>query len=163
MKKFFSEFKNFATKGNVVDMAVGVVVGGAFSKIVTSLVNNIISPLIGLATGGMDFGELVWVMKEAVTDADGVVVKEALTLNYGAFLQSVIDFLIIALSIFTVIRTIAKTREKLAAMNKKKLEEEAAEAAAAAEKAAQEAEEAKKHDPAVLLEEIRDLLKAQKQ
>ena len=158
MKKFFADFKAFATKGNVVDMAVGLVVGNAFKDIVNGLVKHIISPLIGLATGGVSFTELSIVLKEAVKDEAGEIVTEALTLNYGAFLQTIIDFLIIALSIFVVIRVMTNTQKRLASLNKKKLEEEAKAAEEAKKKAEAEAEEAKKKDPAYILGEIRDLL-----
>ena len=159
MKKFFSDFKKFATKGNVVDMAVGVVVGGAFSKIVTALVNNIITPLISLLTGGANFADLSVVLKAEVLDEAGEVIQEAVKLNYGAFLQAVIDFFIIALSIFTVIRVITKAQEKLG--EKKRLEEEAKKAEEEAKKKAAE-EEAKKNSPEVVLAEIRDILKDMK-
>ncbi|MBE6591167.1 MAG: large conductance mechanosensitive channel protein MscL [Ruminococcaceae bacterium] len=159
MKKFFSDFKKFATKGNVVDMAVGVVVGGAFSKIVTALVNNIITPLISLLTGGANFADLSVVLKAEVLDEAGEVIQEAVKLNYGAFLQAVIDFFIIALSIFTVIRIITKAQDKLG--EKKRLEEEAKKAEEEAKKKAAE-EEAKKNSPEVVLAEIRDILKDMK-
>ncbi len=166
MKKFLADFKEFATKGNVVDMAVGLVIGTAFKDIVNGLVNHIITPLIGLATGGGDFKDLKLVLREAVTEA-GQEVVPALTLNYGAFLQTIIDFLIIALSIFLVIRVMTGAKKRLAALNKKKLEEEAKlaaeQAAKAAEEEARKAEEAKKQDPAYILGEIRDLLKERKQ
>ncbi len=159
MKKFFSDFKEFATKGNVVDMAIGLVIGTAFKDIVNGLVSHIISPLIGLATGGVNFADLNVVLKEAVLDpATQEVIKEAVTLNYGAFLQTIIDFLIIAFSIFVAIRVMTNTQKKLASLNKKKMEEEAQKAAEAKAKQEAEAEEAKKKEPAYILGEIRDLL-----
>lgn len=129
MKKFLSDFKAFALKGNIVDMAVGVVIGGAFGKIVTSLVNDIITPLIGLLTGNISLAELKIVLAEAVLDAAGEVVTPELAITYGAFLQTVIDFLIIALSIFIVLRVAMNTRKKLEDMKKKEevVEEEAEE------------------------------------
>ena len=127
--KAFKEFKDFISKGNVMDMAVGVIIGGAFGKIVTSLVNDILMPLIGIITGGINFTEL------------SVKVGEA-ELTYGNFIQSVIDFLIVALCIFFMTKAIAKAGEKL----RKKQEEEAA--AAPAGPTSEE-----------LLTEIRDLLK----
>ena len=127
--KAFKEFKEFISKGNVMDMAIGVIIGGAFGKIVTSLVNDILMPLIGIITGGIDFTTL------------SVKVGEA-ELMYGNFIQSVIDFLIIALCIFFITKSIAKAGEKL----RKKQEEEAA--AAPAGPTSEE-----------LLTEIRDLLK----
>lgn len=99
MKKFISEFKEFISKGNVLDMAVGVIIGSAFSKIVTSLVNDIMMPLIGIIIGGYDFSNL------------GIKVGNA-KIMYGSFLQNVVDFLIIALSLFTVIKVINKFKKK---------------------------------------------------
>lgn len=151
MAKFFEDFKAFAMKGNVMDMAIGVVVGGAFGKIVTSLVSDIIMPLIGSVTGGANFTEWKWTLKEAVAekvDAAGTVIeaaKPAVTVNYGNFLQVTLDFLIIAFCIFLVIRMITKASESM-----KKKEEAPAPAAPAP-----------KPDDVVLLEEIRDLLKKQ--
>ena len=147
--KFLQDFKAFAMKGNVVDMAVGVIIGGAFGKIVTSMVNDIIMPPIGLLVGGVNFKDLKWVMKEEVLGADGAVETAAVTLNYGNFLQQTFDFLIIALSIFTMIRIITKLTEK------KKKEEAAAPAPAPAPAPEPSAEEK-------LLTEIRDLLKEKK-
>lgn len=131
------EFKDFAMKGNVVDMAVGVVIGGAFGKIVSSLVADIIMPPIGLLLGGVNFTDLKVTLKDAVV-TDGVQVAEAVTLNYGNFLQVTLDFLIIAFAIFMVIKAIMSFKKK----------EEAAPAAPPAPTKDQ-----------VLLEEIRDLLK----
>ena len=127
-----SEFKSFAMRGNVVDMAVGIVIGGAFGKIVSSFVNDVLMPPIGMMMGGVDFSDLSVVLKEAVGEA------AAVTLNYGAFIQSVVDFVIIAFAIFMVIK----------AMNNMKKKEE--EAPAAPPKPSAEVE---------LLTEIRDSLK----
>ena len=110
MGKFLQEFKEFAVKGNVVDMAVGVVIGGAFGKIVTSLVSDII-PLIGAATGGLTFTEWKWVIREAVMDGE-TVVKPELCLTWGNFLQVIFDFIIIALCIFMVIKGINKLKRE---------------------------------------------------
>ncbi|MCB9466588.1 MAG: large-conductance mechanosensitive channel protein MscL [Candidatus Eisenbacteria bacterium] len=129
-----SEFKAFAMRGNVVDMAVGVVIGGAFGKIVSSLVKDVIMPPIGLMMGGVDFTNLQIVLKEAVSDD-----IPAVTLNYGVFIQTVIDFLIIAFAIFMVVK----------AMNSAKKKEEAAPAAPPAPSKEE-----------VLLGEIRDILKS---
>ena len=137
---FIQDFKAFALKGNVVDMAVGVIIGGAFGKIVTSVVNNIIMPPIGVITGGVDFTDLKVTLKEAVVEGE-TVVSEAVTLNYGQFIQDVVDFLIIAFCIFLMIKGIAK-------LSRKK-EETPAEPAPAPEPSAEEK----------LLTEIRDLLK----
>lgn len=110
---FLQDFKAFALKGNVMDMAVGVIIGGAFGKIVSSLVADIIMPPIGLLIGGVNFTDLKWVMKPAVVE-DGKEVVAAVTLNYGNFLQVTFDFLIIALSIFMFVKLIARltTRKK---------------------------------------------------
>ncbi len=140
MGKFLSDFKDFAMKGNVVDMAVGVIIGGAFGKIVSSLVNDIIMPLVSLFTGSVSFTDLKYVMRPEELDAAGNVVKEALSFNYGMFIQNIVDFLIIAFSIFIALRFIMKFKKK---------EEEAP--APAPEPSAEEK----------LLSEIRDLLKAQ--
>ncbi|AVM57218.1 large conductance mechanosensitive channel protein MscL [Bacteroides heparinolyticus] len=138
---FLQEFKAFAMKGNVVDMAVGVIIGGAFGKIVSSIVADVIMPPIGLLVGGVNFTDLKWVMKSAeMVNGEEVA---AVTLNYGNFLQATFDFLIIAFSIFLFIKLIAKLGEK-----KKKEEAPAASPAPTKEE--------------VLLTEIRDLLKEKK-
>lgn len=126
------EFKEFALKGNVLDLSIAVVIGGAFGKIVSSLVDDIIMPIIGVLTGGIDFSYLSLVLKEGKGDLP------AITLNYGAFIQSTIDFLIIAFSIFLFIKSI----------NRFKRENKGA-----------EPETPKESDEVVLLREIRDLLK----
>lgn len=105
-KKFLSEFKEFALRGNVLDLAIGVIIGGAFNKIVSSLVQDIIMPPIGAITGGVDFKDLVYVLKPAVGETPAV------TLNYGSFIQNVVDFLIIALSIFIFIKVVTKLNRK---------------------------------------------------
>lgn len=137
---FIQDFKDFALKGNVMDMAVGVIIGGAFGKIVTSVVNNIIMPPIGVLTGGMDFTDLRLVIKDAVKEGDQVV-SEAVTLNYGIFIQDVVDFLIISFCIFLMVKGIAT-------LSRKK-DKKPAEPAPAPEPSAEEK----------LLTEIRDLLK----
>lgn len=150
MKKFFADFKAFAMKGNIIDMAVGVVVGGAFGKIVTSFVADIITPLLGILLGNMSVADLKWVIKPEVTElVDGVatVVEPELAMTYGNFIQNIIDFLIIALSIFIVLRIIMSVKK---AFEKKKEEE----AAAAPPPAPSE--------ELVTLREIRDLLKENK-
>lgn len=113
MSKFIEDFKKFAMKGNVLDMAIGVVVGGAFSKIVTSLVNDIIMPFFSLFTDSVQFTALKLVMRPAVLNEAGEVVKAEAAITYGAFIQNVVDFLLIALSIFCCIRLAAKVGEKL--------------------------------------------------
>lgn len=132
MKKFLEEFKAFAMRGNVLDMAVGVVIGGAFGKITTSLVNDIIMPLISMLTGGIDFSSWKWVLKAAQGDAAEVAV------NFGNFIAVVLDFIIIALAIFCMLKAINK-------LHKKKEEAPAAPPEPSAEEK--------------LLAEIRDLLK----
>jgi large conductance mechanosensitive channel len=126
IKKNVEEFKKFIARGNVIDLAVGVIIGGAFSSIVTSLVNNILTPILGLVLGGADFSKL------AITFKD-------IRIEYGAFIQSVIDFLIVAVCIFALVKFINKI------MHLKKKEEKPA--------------EPKKSAEVLLLEEIRDLLK----
>ena len=113
MKKFFEDFKAFAMRGNVIDMAVGVVIGGAFGKITTSLVNDIFMPLLGLLTGGVNFGGLFYALDgnqyasiEAATEA-GVG-----TINYGAFVQYIIDFVLVAFCMFLVIKLMNKMKKK---------------------------------------------------
>ena len=101
--KMIDEFKTFAMKGNVVDMAIGIIIGAAFGKIVTSLVNDIIMPPIGLLIGGVDFTDLKVVLKDASVDEAGKAIS-AVTLNYGAFIQTTIDFLIVAIAIFMMIK-----------------------------------------------------------
>ena len=139
---FLKDFKDFALKGNVVDMAVGVIIGGAFGKIVSSLVADVIMPPIGLLTGGVKFTELKWVLKPAEI-VDGVEQAAAVTLNYGNFLQTLFDFIIIAFSIFIMIRLMMKLKRK---------QEEAPAAPAAPPTPSKEE---------TLLTEIRDLLKEQ--
>ena len=141
---FLKEFKAFALKGNVVDMAVGVIIGGAFGKIVSSLVNDIIMPPIGLLVGGVDFTDLKLTIKDQVLDAAGAVVTPAVTWNYGAFIQQVVDFTILALCVFVMVKV----------MNKLMKKEEAKPAAPAPAPAPSKEE--------VLLTEIRDLLKEKK-
>ena len=141
MSNFLTDFKNFAMKGNVIDMAVGVIIGGAFGKIVTSLVNDVFMPAVGLLMGGINFKELKWVIKPEVKDAAGAVISPEATLNYGNFIQTTVDFIIIAFCIFLFIRLIGK-------LSRKK-EEVPAPPAPEPEPSAEEK----------LLTEIRDLLK----
>ena len=128
MKKFFHDFKEFAMKGNIIDMAVGVIIGGAFGKIVSSLVADIVSPLIGLLTGNVALKDLKWIIREAVTEGVGeeaVVVTPEVAMTYGNFLQAILDFILIALSIFIVLRLIMNAQKKIEEMKKKKEEEPA--------------------------------------
>lgn len=114
MGKFIQEFKEFALKGNVMDMAVGIIIGGAFGKIVSSLVNDIIMPPIGLITGS-SFDDAKVILREAQTDAaSGEVLKEAITLNWGSFVQATVDFFIIAFCIFLLIKLMNSLRKKQA-------------------------------------------------
>ena len=151
---FFDEFKKFAMRGNVVDLAVGVIIGGAFGKIVTSLVNDIIMPPIGVLLGNKNFTDLAVTLKAAqpeVLDEAGNVLQPAIAevlWKYGSFLQVTIDFLIIAISVFVMIKVI----NKLTSLRKQ-------EEAAAPEPAQPEPEPTKEE---VLLTEIRDLLKERK-
>ncbi len=144
-KSIFAEFKEFISKGNVIDMAVGVIIGGAFTKIVNSLVSDLIMPALGLLTGDIDFADLKIVLAEAVMDGE-TVVKEELAIRYGVFLDALINFLLIAIAVFVMVKIINTAREKAEKLKKKK-EEEAPAAPPAP-------------DPQiVLLTEIRDLLK----
>ena len=112
VRKLIDEFKEFALKGNVVDLAVGVVIGAAFGKIVSSLVNDVMMPPIGLITGGVDFSDKKFVLKSAIYDAAGRVKSPAVELAYGRFINNVIDFLIVALAIFLVVKLINAARRK---------------------------------------------------
>jgi large conductance mechanosensitive channel len=123
--KTIKEFKQFISRGNVMDLAIGVIIGSAFGKIVTSVVNDILMPLIGIIIGGLDFTNL------------SIKIKDA-TINYGMFIQNVIDFLIVAICIFIFIKIVSKFTKKT-----------------------EEKEEVKKDEQIILLEEIRDLLKKQ--
>jgi len=132
MKKIINEFKEFISKGNVLDLAVGVIIGGAFQKIVTSLVNDVFMPILGIVIGGLDFSNLTIQFKDA-------------TINYGLFIQNIIDFLIMAFCIFIIIKLFNNIRKKIEKKEEKK-------------------EEVKpvKSNEEILLEEIRDLLKEKK-
>ena len=141
MRKIFNEFKTFIARGNVIDLSVGVVMGTAFSKIVTSLVNDIIMPLVGIAIGGIDFTNLSIKLGDAV-------------INYGNFIQEVVNFLIIAFCIFIIVKAINKLTENLEKSKEKLLKKD--------EKKKEEVpKEEVKSNEEVLLIEIRDLLKKQ--
>jgi large conductance mechanosensitive channel len=135
------EFKEFAMRGNVVDLAVGIIIGGAFGKIVSSVVADVIMPPIGLLLGGVKFTDLKIMLTDPVVDAAGLITKQAVSINYGNFIQALVDFLIIAFAIFMMIK----------GMNSMKKKEEAAPVEAPAPPAPSNEE--------VLLAEIRDLLK----
>ena len=132
------EFKDFAMRGNVIDMAVGIVIGGAFGKIVSSFVADVIMPPLGILIGGVDFTDLKITLKDAVIDASGAVTSEMVSINYGSFIQTTVDFIIIAFAIFLVVKGMNSLKKK--------------EVAAPAAPPAPTKEE-------VLLTEIRDLLK----
>lgn len=109
---FIAEFKQFIARGNVMDMAVGVIIGGAFGKISTSLVNDIIMPLVSMLTGGVDFSAWKLVLKQAVVDAAGTEIAPAVSVNFGAFLATILDFLIVAFAIFCLIKAINRLHRK---------------------------------------------------
>ena len=142
MKKFFNEFKTFAMRGNVIDLAVGVVIGGAFGKITTSIVNDIIMPFISILTGGISFEEWKWVLKEAVANAEGVIDPATeIAVKYGNTIAIIIDFIIIAFAVFCMVKAINSLHKK------------------AEEPAPEPAPEPEPSNEEKLLTEIRDLLK----
>ena len=156
MKKFFQEFAAFIKRGNVLDLAVGLIIGGAFNAIVKSLVNDLIMPLLSLVIGD-NFSLLKFVLiKEQIDNVTGAIITNEVAIRYGAFIQTIVDFLLIGLSIFVAIRIITKVRAKLDLAKQKLLKKE---------------DEEKKDDATVeiitppqptseeLLQEIRDLLK----
>ena len=143
MKKFMEEFKAFAMRGNVVDMAVGVVVGGAFGKITNSLVNDIIMPAVSMLTGGINFSDWKFVLKEAVVE-NGDEIAAAVSINYGTLLSTILDFIILAFAVFCMVKFLNNLHRKK--------EEAPAEEPTPPELSAEEK----------LLTEIRDLLKEQR-
>ena len=154
MSKFLKEFKEFAMKGNVMDMAIGVIIGAAFGAIVTSLVGDLIMPLISWATGGIDFAEWRITLRAAVEATETTEAVEGLYISYGKFINVLFNFIIIAFSIFLVIKGVNKLSNKFESEKAKKAKEAAeAEAKAAAEAPAPESDEVK------ILKEIRDALK----
>ncbi len=150
MKKFLGEFKEFITKGNVMDMAVGAIIGLSFKDLVTSFTNDIISPILGLF-GGVDFSDQKWVIgtKEVLDEATGELVVTENAINYGAFVTGVINFILMALVIFCMVKLVAKIGEMGRKLTEKKKAEEATETQEAAP--AETAED--------LLKDIRDMLK----
>ena len=150
---FMNEFKTFIARGNVVDMAVGVIIGGAFGNISKSLVNDVVMPAVSMLTGGLNFESWKLVLKEAVLDTEGVVVTAEVAMNFGLFVSTIVDFLITALAVFCVIKVINGMRAKAEAAKKK--EEAAAEPETPPAPPEPSAEEK-------LLMEIRDLLKEHK-
>ena len=153
MKKFFEEFKTFAMRGNVIDMAVGVVIGGAFGKITTSIVNDIIMPIIGVLTGGLNFGDWKVVLKEAVTSmneaGEAVVESAEVAITFGNTIAVILDFIIIAFAVFCMVKFLNNLHRK---------EEEPAPEPEPEPEPAPPAPTTEE-----LLAEIRDLLKAQKE
>jgi large conductance mechanosensitive channel protein len=141
MKKIIQEFKTFAMRGNVLDMAVGIIIGGAFGKIVSSLVADLIMPAVGLLIGGINFTSLKFVLKDAVLEG-GDVISPEVSVNYGTFIQTFIDFIIIAFAIFLLIKLVNSVKKK--------------------EEEAPEPTPAPTPEDVVLLQEIRDLLKEKK-
>ena len=138
---FMAEFRKFIARGNVLDMAVGVIIGGAFGKISTSLVNDVLMPAISMLTGGIDFTDWKLVLKEAVVE-NGEEIAAAVSINYGAFLSTVLDFLIIAFAVFCLVKGVGRLQRR---------REEAAPPPAPPEPSAEEK----------LLTETRDLLRQQ--
>ena len=171
MKRFFKEFKDSITRGNVLDMAVGIIIGGAFTAIITAIVGNILTPLINWIPGSGDTGALQVVLREAVLDAEGNVITSALIIDFGAVISAIVTFLITAFVLFLVVKTVNSVRaggKKLAEKQKKAIEkrlkkgkitEEEAKAAVAEVAPAVPAAPVETTDD--LLREIRDLLKAQ--
>lgn len=179
VKSFWKDFKAFICRGNVVDMAIGVVVAASFKDIVTKFTDAFISPLIAIVTGGTDLTSLKWIFRPEELDAEGNVITEEISFGWGAFVQSIVDFLIIALVLFLVIKIFTKAMNKAKELSISKEEKEAQEKAAAEaaakeaaeKKAAQEAQlaaeaeaaakKAREAETVELLREIRDSLKSQ--
>lgn len=149
-KSFFNEFKAFISQGNILDLAVGVVIGTAFKAIVSSLVSDIFMPAFGALFGSSDISDLKWVIKDAAGDSPEVAIK------YGQFINNIIDFLIISFCLFIIVKVTMSFRKKLEALKKKEEEEAAKKDVAAAEAAAKEDKMLE------TLAEIRDLLKEQR-
>ena len=148
-KGFIDEFKAFITKGNVIDMAVGVIIATAFGKITTSLVNDVVMPAIGYFIGASDLSQLNIVLQPEVLNEAGEVVTPLVAIGIGTFLSTIVDFLLVALVVFIFLKVLLGTKAKMEALRKKEEEEAAAEEEAPAEPSAEEK----------LLTEIRDLLK----
>ena len=158
-RKFFQGFKDFIAKGNIIDLAIAVIIGGAFGKITTSLVNDIIMPPIGLLIGKVDFRDLVWTLKKAITDQTTLeVIKPAVTIRYGMFIMTIIEFLIIAFTIYATLNLVVRRREFLekVAADEKALKDAEAKAL---EKDKEEKKEVVVSEEILLLREIRDSLK----
>lgn len=140
---FFKDFKAFISKGNILDMAVGVVIGGAFGKIVTGLVNYIINPLVSLLTGGTDLSNVKTILRPAVEATEDAPAVAEVAILWGDWIQTIIDFLIVALCIFIILRVIVKAKEKVEAKKIAEAEAKAAEEKAKADADAAAAAEAK--------------------
>ncbi len=172
MRKFFQEFQAFISKGNVLDLAVAVIIGAAFSKIVDSLVKDIINPILGVLVGRPDFTNLFVVLKDAPNYTgpqtyEGLVKAGATVFGYGAYLKAIVQFLILAFAVLCLIKIDVTARTRIAAeadrlLNAKHKEEEEAKAAAQAAAPAPAPSPAPSAEELELLREIRDLLKAQK-
>ncbi|HOH94601.1 MAG: large conductance mechanosensitive channel protein MscL [Bacilli bacterium] len=155
MRKFFKEFKAFIARGNVLNLAVGIIIGGAFNAIITSLVNHVIMPPISLLLGN-EVSLLKWVIRPEVRDAADNVVTAEIAISWGLFVQAIINFLLIALVLFVIVRVVTRLNEKAEALRAKLLHKEAA--------AAPEPEpEPEPSEEVLLLREIRDSLVAKKQ
>jgi large conductance mechanosensitive channel len=152
MKKFINEFKEFIAQGNVIDMAVAVVIGAAFKDIVNSLVNSVVMPLISLLLNGINVADWKWVIKPATYDAAGKLLTEETALGYGMFIQEVLEFFIIAICIFVMLKVVLSFKDKFIKLAKKEEIE-------AAEEAAEEAPAESTED---ILKDIRELLKSEK-
>ena len=168
MKKLFAEFKAFISKGNVIDLAVGMIIGSAFTAIVTALVNGILKPLINWIPGADGTGALQVVLREAVTDADGKVITEALVMDFGAVISAIITFLLTALILFIIVKAVSSAQKKQAAMREKlkkehedKLRAEGKLPPLEEKTEVEETVEEVKPTTEELLEQIRDLLAAQ--
>lgn len=148
MQKYWKEFREFSVKGNVVDLAVAVVIGGAFGKIVSSLVADIIMPLVSVIVGGVNFSEHQWTLKREVVATDGSILQPEVAVNIGNFIQNVFDFFIIALAVFFMVKLIIRAKKTFFIKEEKKEEGE--------EKVTVITEEQR------LLTEIRDILKDKK-
>lgn len=149
MKKYFKEFKEFAIKGNVIDLAVAVVIGAAFGKIVSSLVADVVMPFISLIAGGVDFSSWTIILRAVTLDAQGEILRPEIVLKAGNFLQNIFDFLVIAISIFSFVKILGRLKTKLAKE-------------AVTEKVEEEKKPEKPSKDQELLTEIRDILKQKK-
>lgn len=157
-KTFIGGFKDFITKGNVVDLAIGVIIGGAFGKIVTSLVNDIIMPPIGVLLGGVDFRDLVWQIQAETLDSAGEVINAAVNIRYGNFIMVVLEFLIIGFTIYAVLTLVIRRRDFI---NKVEAQEKAA--LETKQKEEEKPKEVVIPEDILLLREIRDTLKQTKE